>query len=82
MCLSVYVYFCVLSELAHGGHLLDCVSKLGGFCERDACDIMRQCVEALRYIHKCGIVHRDLKPENLLVAASEERNGIKVNTML
>ena len=56
-------YVFMVTELADGGHLLDRVSELGGFCERDACDIMKQCVEAIQYIHSCGIVHRDLKPE-------------------
>lgn len=38
---------------------------------------MRQCLEALEYLHELGIIHCDLKPENILIK-SYSRCEIKV----
>ena len=32
-----------------------------------SCELMRQAVGALRYIHGAGVVHRDIKPANLML---------------
>lgn len=29
--------------------------------------ILRQCLEAVHYLHRMGVCHRDLKPDNILV---------------
>lgn len=39
---------------------------------RDAADILRTVLGAVKYIHDSGIVHRDLKPENLLFRTKAE----------
>ena len=39
--------------------------------------ITRQCLIALRFVHKLGLVHSDIKPENLLLA-SYSRAQVKV----
>ncbi|CAI0415914.1 unnamed protein product [Linum tenue] len=39
--------------------------------------IIRQCLEALEYLHRLGIIHCDLKPENILIK-SYSRCEIKV----
>jgi eukaryotic-like serine/threonine-protein kinase len=44
-----------------------------------AIGIMRQVLEALRYLHRRNIVHRDLKPQNvMLVASSSGVDFVKV----
>eukprot|EP01135_Chromosphaera_perkinsii_P000143 Nk52_evm39s32 gene=Nk52_evmTU39s32 len=63
-------------ELVEGGELFDRIVEEGSFTERDASRIMKQMVEAIRYLHEKEIVHRDLKPENLLFRTSEPNADI------
>jgi serine/threonine protein kinase len=44
----------------------------GHYSEKDAANLMRDSLDALKYLHSLGVVHRDLKPENLLYASGEE----------
>ena len=39
-----------------------------------SCELMRQAVGALSYIHGAGVVHRDLKPANLMLRADGLRD--------
>lgn len=41
--------------------------------------IVRQILEAVRYLHGEGIVHRDLKPENILMTSLSEGARIVVS---
>jgi serine/threonine protein kinase len=54
-------------ELVVGGDLFDRIIQKGKFNERNARHIMRQLLNAVKYLHERGIVHRDLKPENILL---------------
>jgi eukaryotic-like serine/threonine-protein kinase len=57
-------------ELVDGvtvGHLL---KKHGRIPEMRALEIIRQCLEALKFAHGQGIVHRDIKPDNIMVKNS------------
>jgi len=57
----------LVMELVTGGELFDKIVERGSYSERDASFVMRQIVDACRYLHENNIVHRDLKPENLLL---------------
>jgi len=57
----------LVMELVTGGELFDRIVEKGSYSEKDASFVMRQIIDACRYLHENNIVHRDLKPENLLL---------------
>lgn len=65
-------------EFAGGNELFDRIVDRGSYTENDASRIIRQVLEAVKYLHDLNIVHRDLKPENLLFDTPEEDSDIKV----
>jgi len=71
-------YFFLVLELVEGLELFDKIVDRGNYSESDAANIVKQILEAVRYLHKEGIVHRDLKPENLLSAGEGENEVVKV----
>ncbi|KAL1504047.1 hypothetical protein AB1Y20_010457 [Prymnesium parvum] len=60
------VYQMFVMEAVSGGDLLDRVLERQGLPEREAQSIMRQVIQALRWLHDRRIVHGDVKPENIL----------------
>ncbi|XP_046843746.1 serine/threonine-protein kinase H1-like [Xenia sp. Carnegie-2017] len=56
----------LVMDLATGGELMDRISLLGNFNERDASHVLYMILDGLRYLHSNGITHRDLKPQNIL----------------
>lgn len=46
--------------------------------EKEARDLCRILLDAVKYIHELGIVHRDLKPENLLLTSPHDDAHIKL----
>lgn len=56
----------LVTDLCEGGELFDRICQRGNYYEKDAAQIVRTVLEAVKYLHDNGIVHRDLKPENLL----------------
>lgn len=55
-------------ELLTGGELFDRILDKGSYSEKEAADLVRSIITAIKYLHSIGIVHRDLKPENLIYA--------------
>lgn len=60
---NVYIF----QDLITGGDLMSHVQRTGRLSEAQAAIILRQLLEAVKYLHANGIVHRDIKPENILV---------------
>jgi len=71
-------YFFLVLELVEGLELFDKIVDRGNYSEKDAANIVKQILEAVKYLHDEDIVHRDLKPENLLSAGEGEAEVVKV----
>eukprot|EP01134_Creolimax_fragrantissima_P004028 CFRG4028T1 len=67
---SNHVYFVL--ELAPHGDALQAISRKikdhGSYSEKDAANLLRPMLEAIKYCHDNGVLHRDIKPENFLFA--------------
>jgi len=57
---------CIVMELINGGDLFDKIQERQHFSEQDASSVIRQILEAVRYLHDHNIAHRDLKVDNIL----------------
>ena len=66
--------FYIVAELVTGGDLLKKIMDLKSFTEEQACDVIKQLLLALNFMHKQNIMHRDLKPENILVEQNADIN--------
>eukprot|EP00481_Brizalina_sp_1-RS-2013_P000536 TRINITY_DN1371_c0_g1_i1.p1 TRINITY_DN1371_c0_g1~~TRINITY_DN1371_c0_g1_i1.p1 ORF type:complete len:103 (+),score=34.49 TRINITY_DN1371_c0_g1_i1:38-310(+) len=57
----------IIMEECKGGELYQHLRKKGNYTEKSAAKIIKQLLEALRYMHEDnGICHCDLKPSNIL----------------
>ncbi|XP_061731192.1 calcium/calmodulin-dependent protein kinase type 1 [Nerophis ophidion] len=69
----------LVMQLVSGGELFDRIVEKGFYTERDASQLIRQILDAVKYLHDMGIVHRDLKPENLLYYSMNEDSEIMIS---
>ncbi|XP_030358263.1 calcium/calmodulin-dependent protein kinase type 1 isoform X1 [Strigops habroptila] len=74
---STHLY--LIMQLVSGGELFDRIVEKGFYTERDASALIRQILDAVKYLHDMGIVHRDLKPENLLYYSMDEDSKIMIS---
>lgn len=86
--IKVYEYFedencvCQIMEQCKGGELqdqMDLFRKKGKwpYTEAFICDVMKQTLRALAFMHKKPIMHKDLKPQNIMMV-SKDSSSIKV----
>lgn len=70
--------FMVILEYLEGGELFDRIVKKSYYNEREARDLIKILLSAIRYCHDRNVVHRDLKPENLLMMSKEDDADLKI----
>lgn len=68
----------LITELVEGGELFDRIRHKKVFSEYTSFYIIRQLLDAVKYLHDVGIVHRDIKPENILLTDDSEIPTIKL----
>jgi calcium/calmodulin-dependent protein kinase I len=70
--------FYVVMEYLDGGELFDRIVKKTFYNEKEARDLVKILLQALKYLHDRSIVHRDLKPENLLMTNKDDDANVKL----
>ena len=68
----------VIMEFLEGGELFDAITSIGSFSEASACQVMKQILSAIYYLHTNNIVHRDLKPENIMLLQKPENENYHI----
>jgi calcium/calmodulin-dependent protein kinase I len=70
--------FFIVMELMEGGELFDRIVKRVFYSEKEARDVVRMLLSAIKHCHDHNVVHRDLKPENLLLAGKSDDENVKL----
>jgi len=73
---DTHVY--IVMELVIGSELFDRIVDKGNYTEKEAINIIKQILEAIKYLHENEIAHRDLKPENLLCSGEGDDEIVKI----
>ena len=76
----------IVMEYINGGSLTDCLKKYQKIYGRSFPEdilqyIMRQIVDAIKYIHSRNIIHRDLKLDNIMVSFDNDNDKNNLNMM-
>ncbi|CAK4276809.1 hypothetical protein Ae201684P_009725 [Aphanomyces euteiches] len=71
-------HYFLVTEYIEGGELFDRIVEKSYYSEREARDLVKLLLEAVKYCHDCNVVHRDLKPENLLLTSKTDDASIKL----
>ena len=79
-------YYYIVIEFVNGGSLTDCLKKYQmkygkSFPEEIVQYLMRQIVDAIKFIHKRNIIHRDLKLDNIMVNFDNDNDKNNLNMM-
>mmetsp|Transcript_475 Transcript_475/g.1641 ORF Transcript_475/g.1641 Transcript_475/m.1641 type:complete len:527 (+) Transcript_475:277-1857(+) len=68
----------IVLEYMPGGQLFDVIQHENRFTEKHACQVMRDVLLGLQYLHANNIVHRDIKPENILCKTKQFPLEVKI----
>jgi serine/threonine protein kinase len=79
-------HFYIVMEFCNGGELEKALEKYQlkygkPFSEEIVQHLMRQIIDAIKYIHNLNIIHRDIKTENIMVNFENEVDQINLNMM-
>lgn len=61
-----------------GGNVFDRLSKKTKYTEKNANELTKSLLKAVKCMHDAGIAHRDLKPQNLLLPLDDDDSHIRV----
>lgn len=68
----------MVTEVVHGGELLERITEEGSYSEADARRIIVQILRAVEYLHSKKVVHRDIKLENILMSDRSPKATVKL----
>jgi calcium/calmodulin-dependent protein kinase I len=71
-------HYYLVTEFVSGGELFDRIVEKTFYSEKEARDLVRILLDAIKYCHDKDVVHRDLKPENLLLTSATDDASVKV----
>ncbi|DAZ99078.1 TPA: hypothetical protein N0F65_008383 [Lagenidium giganteum] len=71
-------YYYLVTEFMAGGELFDRIVEKSFYSEKEARDLVKILLSAIKYCHDANVVHRDLKPENLLLTSKSDDANIKL----
>lgn len=71
-------YYYLVTEFVSGGELFDRIVEKTFYSEKEARDLVKILLGAIKYCHDQDVVHRDLKPENLLLMSADDDASIKL----
>ncbi|RLN66317.1 hypothetical protein BBJ29_002593 [Phytophthora kernoviae] len=71
-------YYYLVTEFVSGGELFDRIVEKTFYTEKEARDLVKILIDAIKYCHDQNVVHRDLKPENLLLMSADDDASIKL----
>lgn len=63
-------YFFLVMDYMTGGDVFDRIVEKNHYTEKDARDLVKILLKAVKFMHDHGVAHRDLKPQNLLLKVS------------
>lgn len=65
-------------ELLKGGELVDELTRLKKFTEKDAATVTKTVIHVLAYLHSHQMIHRDIKAENIVLEEAKSLDSLKV----
>ena len=79
-------HYYIMMEYVNGGCLSDCLEKYQqkyntSFSEEIVQYLMRQIIDAFKYIHENNIMHRDIKLPNIMINYSNENDKNSLNIL-
>ena len=71
-------YFYVICENIEGKPLFEYIVNDKSFHEKEACQVMKEILLTVNYLHSLNIMHRDLKPESIVINKIDDKCKIKL----